>query len=246
LLNTSKFYSEHLLAKLQTEDEKTKSVKSAQLSDRRSIEEKPTKKRGRAAKAESKPSKVAKVEARKFNGEDIPVDQPLLVSGGIMRDYQLEGYQWMANLWENGINGILADEMGLGKTIQTIALFAHLIEMGVKGPFLVIAPLSTIKNWTKEFNKFAPLLPTVLYHGSADVREDLRKKHLEEITTIEGVFSSSRSTKNIFVTSYEIAINDRKHFQKVSWKYIVVDEGHRLKNTNCRLIKVNKQLIFFS
>ena len=42
----------------------------------------------------------------------------------------------MANLWENGINGILADEMGLGKTIQTIALFAHLIEMGVKGPFL--------------------------------------------------------------------------------------------------------------
>ena len=101
---------------------------------------------------------ILQVEARKFNGEDIPVDQPLLVSGGIMRDYQLEGkkiarfhvifvkftisrfffsgYQWMANLWENGINGILADEMGLGKTIQTIALFAHLIEMGVKGPFL--------------------------------------------------------------------------------------------------------------
>ena len=57
----------------------------------------------------------------------------------------------MATLYENGINGILADEMGLGKTIQTIALFCHLIEMGVPGPFIVVAPLSTISNWVREF-----------------------------------------------------------------------------------------------
>ena len=65
--------------------------------------------------------------------------------------FQLKGYQWMATLYENGINGILADEMGLGKTIQTIALFCHLIEMGVPGPFIVVAPLSTISNWVREF-----------------------------------------------------------------------------------------------
>ena len=57
----------------------------------------------------------------------------------------------MATLYENGINGILADEMGLGKTIQTIALFCHLIEMGVPGPFIIVAPLSTISNWVREF-----------------------------------------------------------------------------------------------
>ena len=55
--------------------------------------------------------------SRDFKGETIPDEQPLLLTGGIMRDYQLKGYQWMATLFENGINGILADEMGLGKSI---------------------------------------------------------------------------------------------------------------------------------
>ncbi len=64
---------------------------------------------------------------------------------------QIRGYQWMATLFENGINGILADEMGLGKTIQTIALFCHLVEMGVPGPYLIVAPLSTVPNWVREF-----------------------------------------------------------------------------------------------
>ena len=73
-------------------------------------------------------------QQRKFEGKDIPANQPLLLTGGIMRSYQLEGYEWMATLWENGINGILADEMGLGKTIQTVALFCHMYEMGVPGP----------------------------------------------------------------------------------------------------------------
>ena len=82
----------------------------------------------------------------------------------------LLGYQWMATLYENGINGILADEMGLGKTIQTIALFCHLVEMGSNGPFLVVAPLSTVPNWINEFKRFAPLFPTVLYHGTQQVR----------------------------------------------------------------------------
>ena len=59
-------------------------------------------------------------------------------------------------LFENGMNGILADEMGLGKTLQCISLLAHLVEMGVQGPFLVAAPLSTLPNWVEEFHKFAP------------------------------------------------------------------------------------------
>ncbi len=64
-------------------------------------------------------------------------------------------------LYENGVNGILADEMGLGKTIQCISVIAHMIEMGVKGPFLVAAPLSTVPNWVSEFNKFTPTVSAV-------------------------------------------------------------------------------------
>ena len=59
-------------------------------------------------------------------------------------------------LYENGVNGILGDEMGLGKTIQCIAVIAHMIEMGIRGPFLVAAPLSTVPNWVSEFKKFTP------------------------------------------------------------------------------------------
>ena len=59
-------------------------------------------------------------------------------------------------LYENGVNGILADEMGLGKTLQVIGVIGHLIEMGVKGPFLVAAPLSTLPNWVSEFHRFTP------------------------------------------------------------------------------------------
>ena len=59
-------------------------------------------------------------------------------------------------LWENGINGILADEMGLGKTIQCIAHIAMMIEKKVMGPFLVVAPLSTLPNWISEFKRFTP------------------------------------------------------------------------------------------
>ena len=41
----------------------------------------------------------------------------------------------------------------------------------------------------------------------------------------------------VVVTSYEIVIADVKHLQKHAWKYVVVDEGHRLKNHNCKLLR---------
>lgn len=103
--------------------------------------------------------------------------QPKLVTGATMRKYQVEGMVWISSLYENGLNGILADEMGLGKTMQVIAFFAHLYGQGVKGPFLVVAPLSTVPNWQREFKRFAPTIPTVLYHGSKDERKHIREEH---------------------------------------------------------------------
>lgn len=61
-------------------------------------------------------------------------------------------------LYENGVNGILGDEMGLGKTVQCIAFVAQLMQNGVKGPFLVVAPLSTLPNWVSEFKRFTPMV----------------------------------------------------------------------------------------
>nr|CAG8542717.1 8568_t:CDS:10 [Entrophospora candida] len=142
-----------------------------------------------------------------FDRSLISARQPKLVTGGILRDYQLTGFEWLVSLYDNGLNGILADEMGLGKTLQTIAFLAYLWENKIYGPFLIVAPLSTLANWVK--------------------RAHMRSRRLKKID----------HTFPIVVTSYEIVMNDRKYLQKYAWKYIVVDEGHRIKNLNCKLIR---------
>jgi len=71
-----------------------------------------------------------------------------------LRPYQLEGFTWITQLYENGMSGILADEMGLGKTVMTITFIAHLWSKGVHGPFIVVAPVSTLQNWMNEFRRF--------------------------------------------------------------------------------------------
>lgn len=81
-----------------------------------------------------------------------------LLTGGRLKPYQIKGVKWMISLWHNGLNGILADQMGLGKTIQTIGFLAHLKGEGLHGPYMVIAPLSTLSNWVSEVARYcAPL-----------------------------------------------------------------------------------------
>ncbi|XP_067858733.1 lymphoid-specific helicase isoform X1 [Heptranchias perlo] len=170
---------------------------------------------------------------RQVTGQPVPYQQPKLFTGGVMRWYQVEGMEWLRMLWENGINGILADEMGLGKTVQCIAMIAMMVERGVPGPFFVCGPLSTLPNWVSEFKRFTPELPVLLYHGSQKDRlQNLRKIHKRH---------GSLRILPIVITSYEIAMRDRKHFQNCHWKYLIVDEGHRIKNLNCRLIQELKR-----
>ncbi|XP_071519138.1 uncharacterized protein [Panulirus ornatus] len=148
---------------------------------------------------------------------------------GVLQAYlRLQGV-----LYENGVNGILGDEMGLGKTIQCIALICHLVEQGVQGPFLVCGPLSTLPNWMSEFERFAPKIPTLLYHGGDGVRIDKRKR-IKIRVPVEGAPSP---VFPVVITSYEVAVRDTRFLNKFNWRYICVDEGHRLKNYKCRLTK---------
>ncbi|EKX35088.1 hypothetical protein GUITHDRAFT_158768 [Guillardia theta CCMP2712] len=161
-----------------------------------------------------------------------------MVTGGVMRKYQIEGMMWICSLYENGLNGILADEMGLGKTIQSVSFLAHLYSMGVKGPFMIVAPLSTVTNWQREFARWTPSIETVLYHGSKEERRALR----EQIGFENKVKHPPSKSFPVIITSFEVAMNDAKKLANLNWKYLIVDEGHRLKNKDCRLLRELKSL----
>ncbi|GFS89062.1 hypothetical protein NPIL_473571 [Nephila pilipes] len=161
--------------------------------------------------------------------------QPKLFCGGTMRDYQIEGFEWLKTLFENGVNGILADEMGLGKTIQCIALIAYLIEMGISGPFYICGPLSTLPNWCAEFKRFTPHIPILMYHGNKDVRTDLRKKIFNK-TKVNGIYCYP-----VVISSYNITLFDAKYLANIEWKMLVIDEAHRIKNFECKLIESLKR-----
>ncbi|KAL1500939.1 hypothetical protein ABEB36_006354 [Hypothenemus hampei] len=157
---------------------------------------------------------------------EIVTEQSSIMINGSLKEYQIKGLEWLVSLYNNNLNGILADEMGLGKTIQTIALITYLMEKKkVNGPFLIIVPLSTLSNWVLEFEKWAPSVLVVSYKGSPVGRRQIQ--------------SQMRSTKfNVLLTTYEYVIKDKGVLAKLQWKYMIIDEGHRMKNHHCKLTQV--------
>ncbi|KAL4883279.1 SNF2 family N-terminal domain-containing protein [Aspergillus karnatakaensis] len=157
---------------------------------------------------------------------DIEISQPTMLTAKL-KEYQLKGLNWLVNLYEQGINGILADEMGLGKTIQSISVMAYLAEVhNIWGPFLVIAPASTLHNWQQEITKFVPNIKVLPYWGSAKDRKILRKfwdrKHITY---------TKESEFHVLVTSYQLVVLDAQYFQKVKWQYMILDEAQAIKSS---------------
>lgn len=150
-------------------------------------------------------------------------EQATMLVGGTLKEYQIKGLQWMLSLYNNNLNGILADEMGLGKTIQTISLVTYLIERKQQyGPYLVIVPLSTLTNWNLEFEKWAPSVSRVVYKGPPNARKQQQEK-------------IRQGTFQVLLTTYEYIIKDRPILSKIKWFHMIIDEGHRMKNSNSKL-----------
>ncbi|KAJ6431384.1 hypothetical protein OIU84_018799 [Salix udensis] len=155
-------------------------------------------------------------------------EQPYILIGGQLRSYQLEGLQWMLSLYNNNLNGILADEMGLGKTIQTISLIAYLKETkGVCGPHLIVAPKAVLPNWINEFSTWI---------SEAEIKAFLYDGRLEERKAIREQLSREGNLQ-VLITHYDLIMRDKAFLKKIQWQYMIVDEGHRLKNHECALAK---------
>jgi chromodomain-helicase-DNA-binding protein 7 len=164
-----------------------------------------------------------------------------------LREYQLEGINWLTFCWLNSRNCILADEMGLGKTVQSVTFLYEVAQYGIRGPFLVIVPLSTIGNWIREFERWTDF-NVIMYHGSAASRQMLQdyEFYFTPDGTLPGVSNSSTKAPasakktakfNALITTFEVILSDVPLFCEFKWRNIIIDEAHRLKNKNCKLIE---------
>uniref|UniRef100_A0A8C1SQW9 Chromodomain helicase DNA binding protein 8 n=1 Tax=Cyprinus carpio TaxID=7962 RepID=A0A8C1SQW9_CYPCA len=161
-------------------------------------------------------------------------------NGNQLREYQLEGVNWLLFNWYNRQNCILADEMGLGKTIQSIALLSEVFAVGVQGPFLIIAPLSTITNWEREFCTWTEM-NAIVYHGSLASRQMIQQYEMyckdDKGHLIPGAYKF-----DALITTFEMILSDCPELREISWRCVVIDEAHRLKNRNCKLLDSLKML----
>ncbi|MEA3333158.1 MAG: SNF2-related protein, partial [Pseudomonadota bacterium] len=139
-----------------------------------------------------------------------------------LRDYQIQGFNWLAQLSHWRIGACLADDMGLGKTLQALAV---ILTRAAAGPTLVAAPLSVIGNWEEECKRFAPTLKPRLF-GPGD-----RRKMLDEA----GPF-------DLIITSYGLLQIESEKLKETAWQTVVLDEAQAIKNMQTKRSKAAMQL----
>uniref|UniRef100_A0A8C2KGU9 Chromodomain helicase DNA binding protein 6 n=1 Tax=Cyprinus carpio TaxID=7962 RepID=A0A8C2KGU9_CYPCA len=125
--------------------------------------------------------------------------------------------------------------MGLGKTIQSITFLYEIFLMSLRGPFLIIAPLSTITNWEREFRTWTEM-NAIVYHGSQISRQMIQQYemyHRDE----QGNIVSGQFKFHGIITTFEMIMADCPELKKINWRCVVIDEAHRLKNRNCKLLE---------
>ncbi|XP_065278989.1 chromodomain-helicase-DNA-binding protein 8 [Emys orbicularis] len=157
-----------------------------------------------------------------------------------LREYQLEGVNWLLFNWYNRQNCILADEMGLGKTIQSIAFLQEVYNVGIRGPFLVIAPLSTITNWEREFNTWTEM-NSIVYHGSLASRQMIQQYEMY-CKDSRGRLIPGAYKFDALITTFEMILSDCPELREIEWRCVIIDEAHRLKNRNCKLLDSLKHM----
>mmetsp|Transcript_5344 Transcript_5344/g.9808 ORF Transcript_5344/g.9808 Transcript_5344/m.9808 type:complete len:637 (-) Transcript_5344:556-2466(-) len=138
-------------------------------------------------------------------------------------EYQKAAVEWMWKLHRGGGGGILGDEMGLGKTVEVIAFLSGLLTSDeLAGPSLVLCPATIVSQWADEISKWGADLCPVSLRTSREVK--------------------SLRNSSIALASYELFWNDSKNILAQQWAYVILDEGHKIRNPNSQISGLCKQL----
>jgi len=154
-----------------------------------------------------------------------PMDEPEGFVGEL-RGYQKEGLAWLQFLREYGFGGILADDMGLGKTVQLLAhILAEKKSGRMENPCLIVAPTSTIPNWWRECERFAPELKVVSLQGHG------RQGRFAEVKEVD-----------IALTTYPLLARDKGALLDATYHLVVLDEAQNIKNYSTGAAKAAREL----
>ncbi|GAA5887407.1 hypothetical protein JCM16303_004273 [Sporobolomyces ruberrimus] len=205
------------------------------------------------SKRKAKPSAKAKANKKKktaaTGGAPPRLPQSALITGGTLKDYQLDGMNWIIERYIFALFGaILADEMGTGKTLQTISFIAFLHENihhpdrpETDKPTLIILPKAVLRNWDAEFKRFAPSIPILTYYGTPSERAEIREDRLG----LRGLKRAKRIKRQerfpVILTTYNIAIKDVAFLEQLDYDLIVCDEAHKAKNLKGKTLTTLKR-----
>ena len=151
---------------------------------------------------------------------------------GELRDYQARGVRWMKEVTDRGFGALLADDMGLGKTIQTIAWYLSLRNSSLfthHFSLLIVAPLTLLANWKREFEKFAPSLKVYVHQGEG--------RH------VASGFRAACTDADVVITSYNLLVRDHMMFTEVAWDGLVLDEAQMIKNFDTHTARAVRALM---
>ncbi|VDM32496.1 unnamed protein product [Hydatigera taeniaeformis] len=192
--------------------------------------------------------------------EDTVLEGGLRVPGEIwsrLYAYQREGVSWLWGLHQHGVGGILGDEMGLGKTVQIISFLAALdhSRLQISGssydiavsrmknppsnrafdglaPVLIVCPGTVLKQWLGEFRTWMPTARVVIVHSTGSGYSNLPR-----------LVSSLFETSGIALTTYGTLIQHSSLLLPLSWHYVILDEGHKIKNPQAEITIMAKQFL---
>jgi superfamily II DNA or RNA helicase len=153
------------------------------------------------------------------------IKKSLKTFDGQLKDFQLDGLQWLLQLHSLGFGGILADDMGLGKTVQSIAFLNHLNTHKSLGPTLIIAPTSLVFNWENELDRFCPQLDFSVFDPQT--------------------FDKSAPIRDgqILICTYGLLVEHQDYFHKHKWNVSIFDEAQNIKNIKSKRAQVCRQLV---